>query len=99
MCNLSNLKSYLKEQAALIRSNTIELKKYQKEHKGRDGGRFFTLKKLSRGYRHHHIAYSMLRGKSYEAIEKPNPYNKPNMDLIQEITDAYTAKDVCASQK
>ena len=97
MSKIYNLKKYLKEQASLIRSTKVELKAFQKKNGGYDGGFFSTLKKLSRNYRHHHIAYSMLRGKAYEVIERPNTRILPNMDLIQEIKDAYTKEDVCAS--
>lgn len=97
MSNIANLKKYLKEQAALIRATKKELKECQRENSGRDGGFYSTLKNLSKDYRHHHIAYSILRGKLYEVIEKPREDNKPDMALIQEIKDAYTAKDVCVS--
>jgi len=96
MSNLYNLKKYLKEQATLIRSTKTELKAFQKENGGYDGGFFSTLKKLSWNFRHHHIAYSMLRGKAYEVIERPNTKILPNMDLIEEIKGAYT-EDVCTS--
>lgn len=98
MSNIANLKKYLKEQAALIRETKKELKECQRENSGRDGGLYSTLKKLSWDYRHHHIAYSMMRGKSYEFIEKPREENKPNMAFIQEIRNAYTAEDVCVGQ-
>lgn len=97
MSKLHNLKKYLKEQAALIRATKKELKAYQKEHGGCDDGYYRTLGKLSRDYRHHHIAYSMLRGKPYEVIEKPNTRIAPDMDFIKEIRDAYT-EDVCISE-
>lgn len=97
MSVLSNLKKYLKEQAALIRATKKELKDYQKANAGHDGGRFFVLKNLSWDYRHHHIAYSLLKGKLYEVIEKPREDNKPDTQLIQRIKDAHTAKDVCVS--
>jgi len=98
MSKLYNLKKYLKEQAVLIRSTKAELKAFQKKNGGYDDGFFRTLNKLSWNYRHHHIAYSMLKGKAYEVIERPNTKILPNMDLIQEIRGAYT-EDVCISAK
>lgn len=97
MSYLLNLKKYLKEQAIVIRATKKELKDYQKDHSGCDNGFFSILNKLSQNYRHHHIAYSILRGKSYEAIESSNTKIKPDMSLIQEIKDAYTEKNVCIS--
>jgi len=99
MSNLFILKKYLKEQAKLIRATKKELKSYQKEHGGCDGGYYGTLRKLSRDYRHHHIAYSMLKGKCYESIERPNTKIAPDMALIQEIRDAHTEKNVCIGQE
>lgn len=96
MSKIHNLKNFLKEQAAIIRATKKELKTYQKEHSGCDGGYFRTLWKLSNEYRCHHIAYSMLRGKTYEQIESANTEVPPNMDKIKEIRDAYT-ENVCVS--
>lgn len=96
MSKLFSLKKYLKKQAALIRATKKELKTYQKKHGGSDGGYFYTLWKLSRDYRHHHIAYSMLKGKTYEVIESANTKIAPNMQIVKEIRDAYT-ENVCIS--
>lgn len=96
MSKLYNLKKYLKDQITIIRSTKKELKDHQKKHAGWDGDYFSILKKLSHDYRHHHIAYSMLKGKTYEVIERPNTRIAPDMDLVKEIRDAY-AEDVCIS--
>lgn len=96
MSNLFSLKKYLKEHAAIIRAVKKELKAYQKKHGGYDGGYFSKLWKLSRDYRHHHIAYSMLRGKTYEVIESATTKIAPNMQIVKEIRDAYT-ENVCIS--
>jgi hypothetical protein len=42
-----------------------------------------------RSYRHKHIVYSLLRGKTREQIEKPNPYNKPSERSIEAILKEY----------
>jgi hypothetical protein len=99
MSNLYNLKKYVKEQANLIQISKKELKTFQKENSGWDNGRFDIIKNLSKDYRHHHIAYSLLKGIPYESIEQPKENNAPDMDLIKEIQDAYTSQDVCACQK
>lgn len=97
MSKLTNLKNYLKEQSVVIRKTSAELKLYQKANKGYDGGRFSILNKLAKDYRHCHIAYSLLKGKSYEQIEKHcAENNKPDMALIQEIKNAFT-ENVCVS--
>jgi len=97
MSNLLNLKKYLKEQVVLIRATKVELKEYQRANRGWDNNFFSTLYKLSQNYRHHHIAYSMLRGKSYESIEQPSKKGMPDFSLIKEIKDAHTEKNVCVS--
>ena len=89
MSKIKNLKNYLKEQA-------VEIREYQKAHNS-DGGRFAVSKRLSKNYRVHHIVYCLLRGKTYEQIEKKcREDNKPNMSLVQEIKNVYT-EDVCIS--
>lgn len=46
--------------------------------------------------RHKHIAYSMMRGRTYEQIEaKCRKGNSPDQNLIQEIIRAYGTTDVC----
>lgn len=85
----------MRTQATLIRSTKKELKLFQKENHGWDGGFYKTLRHLSNDYRHHHIAYSLLKGTPYENIEKPS--NEPDFSLIEEIKNAYTEKNVCAS--
>jgi hypothetical protein len=96
MSTIHDLKKYLKEQTALIRATKTELKHFQRENGGYDGGFFKKIRHLSINYRHHHIAYSLLKGKTYDQIEKPAIDNKPDMSFIEEIKDAYT-ENVCAS--
>lgn len=47
-------------------------------------------------FRHKHIAYCMLRGRTYEQIEN---YCKvpPNFDVINSIKEQHTPKALCAS--
>jgi len=96
MSKISNLKKYLKEEAALIKTNRVELKTFQKQNNGYDNGFFKKIKSLSTNYRHYHIAYSLLKGKNYNQIEKPSENNKPDMSFIEEIKNAYT-ENVCVS--
>jgi hypothetical protein len=47
----------------------------------------YDYRELSRDYRHHHIAYCLIRGRQYEQIEKPAPDNLPDMTLINSIVN------------
>src|SRR4030043_392970 len=96
--NTKSLKEELKVSAVEIRELKNETKETQK--KGNYAGSLqYALFKLSREYRHKHIAYCLMRGRSYEQIErKCREGNEPNKDLIQEIIHEYsqTEKDVRA---
>jgi len=51
-------------------------------------------------YREYHIAYSELRGRTREEIEKPAEGNKPNEELIKKLKKWYGQPDeetLCAS--
>lgn len=95
---LFHLKSYLKNTALEIRSARIKFKDHQRKNRGYGGEHEDDLKFLRCDYRHKHIAYSLLRGRKYEEIEKPATDNSPNWDIIKEIQNEY-AQDVpaCAS--
>jgi len=43
----------------------------------------------SREFRHKHIAYCLLRGRSYEQIEQPREDNKPDMVYVQMVMEEY----------
>lgn len=45
--------------------------------------------RLSNEFRHKHIAYCLLRGRSYEQIEQPRDNNKPDMIYVQMIMEEY----------
>jgi hypothetical protein len=98
MCNVKSqsLKSHLKQQTGIIRNTRREMKEYQRESRGYQGGFLSKLVELRRDYRHRHIAYCLMRGTPYECIEKPRQGNEPDMAYIQEIQNAY-AENVCAS--
>jgi hypothetical protein len=45
---------------------------------------------LSRKYRHMHIAYCLLRGRTYEQVESyVRPGNEPNMKIVEDIMAQY----------
>jgi len=82
------LKVELKSLAEKIRETKTELKKYQKENGGCDGGFYMPLYRLRYEYRHKHIAYCQLRGRTYEEIESKSTRNSPDFTYIKEIMDA-----------
>jgi hypothetical protein len=48
-----------------------------------------TLAKMRYEYRHKHIVYCILRGKTRDQIEKPKEQNKPNEKYLGELTEHY----------
>lgn len=91
---MKELKALLKEKATVIRNKKRETKEYQRKHGGCCGGRQWTLIQLKQDYRHHHIAYSMLRGKTIEQIEGPNSNGDYSLAKVERIKDQYY-EDVC----
>lgn len=47
---------------------------------------------LSRNYRHWHIAYSLLRGRTMDQIEKPGEFNGPDMALVNRFKSQIAGK-------
>jgi hypothetical protein len=96
--NYQTLKQELKQLASELRNDKIAIKAHQKEY-GAAGYQQCAIFKKKRTCRQKHIAYSMMRGRSYEQIEpKCREGNEPDMDLIRRIIDEYSPKDVCARQ-
>jgi hypothetical protein len=92
---MKELKALLKEKAAEIRNKKRETKEYQRKHCGRCGGRQWTLFAMKEDYRVHHVAYSLMRGKTIEQIE-PNASTDPNWYKVERIKEEYCHEDVCA---
>jgi hypothetical protein len=102
------LKNELKELAENIRKAKSDCKAFQREHGGSDGdwagkpgespwiSHYSIISKLKHEFRHKHIAYCLLRGRTLDEIEHPAEVNKPDQTLIQEILHAYT-ENVCVS--
>ena len=95
--DFKTLKIELKDKAAVLRQFRVEL---SQPHDSKSCFKQCKRHLLRRDVRHKHIAYCMLRGTLYEAIEKPREDNKPDMQLVQtiikEVKDACTKEDVCA---
>jgi hypothetical protein len=95
--NQQSLKLELKQLASELRDDKVTIKTIQKEQgSGAASTLQYGLLKKQRHCRHKHIAYSMMRGRSYEQIEpKCREGNEPDQNLIQEILRAYKTADVC----
>ena len=84
------IKEELKQLAQQIKESKLELKDKQRNHTAvwKDYSKVYNLKS---SFRHRHIAYCLIKGKSYEQIEKPKEGNEPDFDLIEnykkEITE------------
>jgi phage portal protein BeeE len=94
------LKSLLKSLAADIRTAKISFKQYQREHSGSSDYKLLLhLEKSKYDFRHKHIAYCLLRGRTYEQIERKCNV-QPNWDFIKVVQNDFREpiiEDVCAS--
>lgn len=87
MAKYANFKNELKVQASKIRSDRATLKEAQRSFKECWRLQSDLLNMQSR-FRHEHIAYCLLRGRTYEQIEnKVAPGNEPDMDRVKDIMD------------
>jgi hypothetical protein len=85
---MRELKAFLKDTAKDIRGKKIDIKEKQRNNIYA-GGQQWELLKLKSIYRHHHIAYSELRGRCREEIESPRAENLPDNEWIQELKERY----------
>jgi len=85
---MKELKNWLKTATIEIRISKNLYKDSQRNYKS-DPRNLWNLQKLQREYRHKHIAYSELRGKTRVQIEIPRQGNEPNESLIQQYKDEY----------
>ena len=87
---LQELKIELKSLAVKIRELKKQMKAYQRENGGCHGVIGYMLYMLQREYRHKHIAYCLLRGRTMEQIEKKNRYgNAPDQKQIKILMEKY----------
>ena len=95
MRKIKELKEICKRQAHSIRTWNREWREHQRSGKGWQDWKPSVTYASSIDYRHHHIAYCMLRGTAYERIEpKVHPGNEPCWEKIKKITDTYTEQEV-----
>ena len=100
---IQSKKFYLKVLANQIRDFKNELRQYYKDRNALkfekfkekyDGRECFSIEKDIRKakyeFRHQHITYCLVRGRSYEQIEqKVRENNEPNEDYINELLETY----------
>ena len=73
-----------------------ELKKYVRNSDNTNRSEKQSILHSKRRYiRCMHIAYALMKGRTYKQIEKPAEHNPPNWEKIKEIQDEYT-EDVCS---
>jgi len=77
------MKSELKEQANELRMIKQELKKCQRSNPYGAYKLQWEKDKRQSDYRHKHIAYCLMRGISYEQIERPRKGNHPNWERLR----------------
>lgn len=88
--NIDKLKAILKEKAEYIRSERRAAGLLKEAGQGpRASAIHNSLLGDSRWYRHHHIAYCELGGKTRDQIEKPGEYHKANEREIERIKAEY----------
>lgn len=84
----------IKEQKKLaeeIKANKSKARSAALREPGEYAGQYqYNLIGLKHKYRHHHIAYCLLRGRKYEEIERHcRDDNQPDFDYIDKIKAAY----------
>ena len=85
----STLKSELKERAVELRAIKAEVKKLQREHAWDDLWRAqYRLTSQKWVYRHKHIAYCLLRGRTMEQIER-KCHTPPCESTIKNYVEEY----------
>jgi hypothetical protein len=97
--NIQSLKSELKLLASELKDDKVTVKKSQQERLEGAGILQYALLKKKKIFRHKHIAYCLMRGRTYEQIEsKCREGNEPDQNLIREIQRTYGTTDVRACQ-
>lgn len=95
MRKIKQLKELCKSQAHGIRTWNREWREHQRSGKGWQDWKPSVKFADSVEYRHHHIAYCLLRGTPYEKIEpKVHPGNEPNFDRVDLIRALYAEPEV-----
>jgi len=109
MSKIHELKNWLKELAKNIREEKRNCKEHQRQHKGSGGYNESRLKfglwnhsHPSVNFRHHHIAYCLLRGRTFEQIEnveKHDSQSYPDMCKIKLIMEEFKDEETLRSDQ
>jgi len=86
MTNIQKLKNELKSLASQIRETKQSRKEPRKESLWKIQSRLYDQKFE---FRHKHIAYCLLRGRTMEQIEKPGEDNLPCQSVIDKHMETY----------
>lgn len=94
----SELKAKIKKLAKDITKKKAEMKDFQRNNNGSGGSYMWELYRLKSDYRHHHVAASLLRGKTMEEIEPNSQFYKPwqgmySDDTIKAIVDSIEPRE------
>ena len=92
MNKFQELKQWLKDNAKELTKLKLELKNYQRNHGGSGSTYHYEVDKLRHEWRHKHIAYCIMRGRTYEQIENPSSDNPANTTLIQRYIEEFTVE-------
>lgn len=96
---LNELKLELKGLAIKIRNLKRDTKKYQRENFGNHGTIGMMLHNIQWEYRHKHIAYCLLRGRTMEQIEKKTREgNEPDQSHIKLLLEKYNEETICVDK-
>jgi hypothetical protein len=91
--DLRKIKNELKADAKLLREDRLKLKEAQRAGEDCWKKQSF-LAYLKADYRNKHIAYGLMKGKTYEQIErKVRPGNEPDWYSINKIVKSYTEEN------
>jgi len=83
------VKEELKNLASQIKQSKLDLKQKQRTH-STTWKDHYNVNSASSEFRHKHIAYCLLKGRTYEQIEQPKEGNEPNFDLIKKYKEEMT---------
>lgn len=97
---MKELKAWLKENCLVIRSSRRDFRECQRKGGASLNPNGWVFSSLKYEYRHRHIVYSQLRGRTREEIERPKENNLPNETYILSLMEQYGEKHeqtICAS--
>ena len=93
---IAKLKAELKDLASKISTDKIGEKDHQRKHDGCHSSSIWKLLGIRREFRHKHIAYCLLRGRTLEQIECPSENNKPDLEAVKRHLKDYETLHPCS---